>query len=281
MLEIRKVLAVLNEFESMDLVLKKGMALAAKESAFLEVMFVHETPIFDRVEYFRFKEEPPLQEIDPEKVRQEIVKKLADIGAPETTLVEIFLDDTVDQVLEATKREKAMLILIAHHNSIAKKLAKESRLPVLVFKREDASAYENIVVPFDFSEASKVGVDLALKLFDKESITLVHDFRYVVMKGYADPEGLVLPYIDMEISDVEQKVQEEELQAYAKEKGVRSRLIVQKGSVAEDLIKDIENNNVDLVVSGSEDANRLFSRSVALELLSDAPADVLVYAPKI
>ena len=280
MFEVKKVLAVINDIESMEIVLKKGIALAAIESAFLEVMFVHETPIFDRVEYFRFKYEAPLEGIDREKVRQAVVKILVDLNAPTDTPVEVFLDDTVDQVLKVTKRETSMLILVGHNNLIAKQLVQESHLPVLVLKNSKDHVYKNIVVPFDFTEASKIGVDLALKLFDKTLITLVHDFRYLIMEDYVDPEGMVLPYFDMEISDAEKKAQQNELLSYARSKGVNSRFIIQEGSIVDDLINDIKNNDVDLVVSGSEDANRLFFRSVALEILSDSSTDVLVFAPK-
>lgn len=280
MFKVKKVLAVINDIESMEPVLKKGIALASTESAFLEVMFVHETPIFDRVEYFRFKYEAPLEGIDREKVRLEVVEKLGKLNAPIDTPVEVFLDDTVDQVLKVTKCETSMVILIGHNNLIAKQLVQESHLPVLVLKNSKDHIYKNIVVPFDFSEASKTGVDLALKLFDKSLITLVHDFRYLIMEDYIDPEGMVLPYFDMEIGDAEEKAQRNELLSYAQSKGVNSRFIIQEGSIVDDLINDIKNNDVDLVVSGSEDANRLFFRSVALEILSDTSTDILVYAPK-
>ena len=84
-----KVLAVLNDIEALDTVLKRAVSLSEEKKAILEVLFVHEEKIFGLPDFFRFKETSEKDVADNDKIKKEIENKLTTpkINAKKTSIV--------------------------------------------------------------------------------------------------------------------------------------------------------------------------------------------------
>lgn len=279
--KITKIIAVINNYETLDAVLSKAVRFSNEQNAQLEILYVHEEALFKLPEYFRFKEIAPNQPIDKEKLQKEIAQKLADLGVEENTPILIFIDDTADHVLVQTKDEKEAMIVISYHKKIAKDLIKRSHLPVLIVKNNTTDDYKNVIVPVDFSPISKKSIVLAKALFPKKDIELVHDYRYLINEEYMDPEGLSITYENFELDDIEKKANKRELEALAQKMQLKGSFITQDSTLEKDLLHFIQNNSFDLAVIGSNNADNLFFGSVSFDLMEIMPIDLLIYAPQV
>ena len=68
---MKKIIAVLNDFEKADNILQKAITLKERQNAVLEVLYVHEKPLFDVPDYFRSNESIGDDFIDKEKIKKE------------------------------------------------------------------------------------------------------------------------------------------------------------------------------------------------------------------
>ena len=71
---INKVLAVVNDVEALDIVLKRAVSFSEEKKAMLEVLFVHEEKMFALPDFFRFKETPEKDVVDKDKIKKERVR---------------------------------------------------------------------------------------------------------------------------------------------------------------------------------------------------------------
>ncbi len=65
---ISKIIVVLNNFEKADKILEKALALSIHQKAILEILYVHEEPLFDLPDYFRLKDSIGDDFIDKERL---------------------------------------------------------------------------------------------------------------------------------------------------------------------------------------------------------------------
>jgi len=126
-----KVLAVLNDIEALDIVLKRAVSLSEEKKAILEVLFVHEEKIFGLPDFFRFKETPEKDVADKDKIKKEIESKLTALGSKQEHIVLVKIDDTVNRVLELTKDDESITVVVQNHDVITKKLTQKENIDIV------------------------------------------------------------------------------------------------------------------------------------------------------
>jgi len=126
-----KVLAVLNDIEALDTVLTRAVSLSEEKKAILEVLFVHEEKIFGLPDFFRFKETSEKDIADNDKIKKEIENKLTTLGSKQKHIILVKIDDTVDRVLELTKGDESITVVIQNHDVITKKLTQQENLEIV------------------------------------------------------------------------------------------------------------------------------------------------------
>ena len=126
-----KVLAVLNDIEALDIVLKRAVSLSEEKKAILEVLFVHEEKIFGLPDFFRFKETPEKDVADKDKIKKEIESKLTALGSKQEHIVLVKIDDTVNRVLELTKGDESITVVVQNHDVITKKLTQKENIDIV------------------------------------------------------------------------------------------------------------------------------------------------------
>ena len=128
---MNKVLAVLNDMDALDIVLKKAVSLSEDKKAILEVLFVHEEKIFGLPDFFRFKETPEKDVADKDKIKKEIESKLTTLGSKQEHVVLVKIDDTVDRVLELTKGDESTTIVLHNNDAITNELTQKNNLQIV------------------------------------------------------------------------------------------------------------------------------------------------------
>ena len=126
-----KVLAVLNDIEALDTVLKRAVSLSEEKKVILEVLFVHEEKMFGLPDFFRFKETPEKDVVGKDKIKKEIESKLTALGSKQEPIVLVQIDDTVDRVLELTKNDESTTIVVQNHDVITKELTQKNNLHIV------------------------------------------------------------------------------------------------------------------------------------------------------
>ncbi len=275
---INKIIAVLNDFDTVENILKKASELSSQQKAILEVLYVHETPLFDVPDYFRSRDNIGNDLIDKEKIKKEIEKRLVKLGSNLNYAILVFIGDTLDQVLTQTKEDINTLIITAYHEQITEKLVQKSHLPVLVIKNS-VKDYRKIVLPIDFSKNSRECIDLAQMLFSQSNMRLLYDYRYLTDLSIIDVDYFSMPAVNPNIQ-IEQEIkqkQKEQFQTLKKETTLEGDFIEEHLSTEEDLAQFIEANNFDLTVLCSNNRDFLFSESISFELLKMLSTDLLIY----
>lgn len=89
-------------------------------------------------------------------------------------------------VRHAESIDAGMVVLGAHGGnfvrelflgSTAEKVLRKHARPVLIVKREPQGPYQRVLVPVDFSEASRLALELALRIAPHAHITVLHAFE--------------------------------------------------------------------------------------------------------
>lgn len=126
-----KVVAVLNNIEALDIVLKRAISLSEEKKAALEVLFVHEEKIFGLPDFFRFKETPEKGVVDKDKIKKEIESKLTTLGYKQEPVILVKIDDTVDRVLELTKGDESTAVVLHNNDAITNELTQKNNLQIV------------------------------------------------------------------------------------------------------------------------------------------------------
>ncbi len=277
---MQKIIAVLNDFNMADVVLERALEFSSKQKTTLEVLYVHEEPLFDVPDYFRSDASIKSDVLDTKKIKKEIQSRIAKLDNSQEYAVLVFIDDTVDRVLTQTEDTKDLLIITAYHDKITEKLAKKTQLPILVIKN-DFKAYKDVILPVDLGQATSSCIDFAETLFERDTLFLLHDYRYIVDLSMMDVDYLGVPtsapVVDAQINQELIKSQKESFEILKKERELEGSFIEQSLSVEDDLVEFIEGTECDLTVLCSDNQHSILSDSVSFSLLKNLSTDILIY----
>jgi len=273
---MQKIIAVLNDFKTADDVLEKALELSSKQKAMLEILYVHEEPLFDIPDYFRSDESIKGNLVDKDKIKKEIEDRVSKIKDDHDFAVLVYINDTTDRLVTLIKEDSDIFVITAYHEKITKKLVKKSHFPVLVIKNR-AKEYKKIVIPVEMSKGSLKCIDFAKTLFSRDKIRLLHDYRYIVNPYTMDINYLGVPSIEPTINIEIQEQKKESFEALKKDTNLQGDFIEEDLSIEEDLAKFIEENGFDLTILCS-DKKSFLSNSVFFSLLEILSTDVLIHS---
>ncbi len=276
---INKIVAVLNDFKTADNVLEKALKLSSQQKAVLEILYVHEEPLFDLPDYFRSNESVENSLVDKDKIKKEIEDRVAKLESGCNCAILVFINDTPHRLLTLTKEDADIFIITAYHEKITQKLIQKSSFPVLVIKNE-VKDYKRIVLPIDLTKNSHKCIDFAKRLFPHADKRLLYDYRYVIDFETINVDYLGMstsnPIINTQINQELKQSQSERFEALKKETGLEGDFIEEELSVEEDLSRFINVSHFDLAILCSNDKHFLLSNSVSFSLLKRLSTDVLI-----
>ena len=135
----------------------------------------------------------------------EIENRLRDQYGVSVTTTTLNVGRTHTEIIHYAKLLKAGLVVMGVHGgsivrdlfvgSTVDKVLRTLTCPVLVVKREPEAPYQRVLVPVDFSESSRLGVDLALTIAPHASITVLHAFEVPFEANFNFSEEQVEAYV--------------------------------------------------------------------------------------
>jgi nucleotide-binding universal stress UspA family protein len=178
-----------------------------------------------------------------------------------------------DLVVTGVARDRSFQSLLL--GGTVQSLIREARNPLLVVKDRPRGAYGQIVVPVDFTDASKYALEFAATLFADAELTVFHgaDAPYAgLMDNARYPEEMR----QAAIADCHRFIESSRL---AEDVRARVQVVVEVGAPGQLLGAWIGEADADLVVVGNHERARLVELvigSTTQSIVDSVPCDVLI-----
>lgn len=193
-------------------------------------------------------------------------------------------------ILEQAKKLKSDLIVTGAHKkdslrdlfikSTAEKLLRFSEKPVLIVKNATKEEYKTIVVGMDFSSHALKALYMALTLFPKAKVHVVHAYS-LPFSGLVKDRDLEDFTLDQRKEGMEKilgalgrKLKDKKAKAFA-----RMDIVMHNAHSSAALHDEVRKTRADLVVVGTHGKSELLTGivgSVARDMIHNAKTDVLV-----
>ena len=264
MQSVKKIIAVLNDFAMVDAVLEKTLYFAQRHHAFVEVLYVHERPLFEIPDFFRSgKEELPL---DKEKIKASILEKTNSFGFEKRPVVFVKIDDTADRVWALAREDKETFVVAGYHKDTTQKLVSKTAQPILVVKGK-SDRYRKIALVLNAGTPSFECIENAQNCFPESNIELFYDYRYIV-----DPT-MEAGLQNVQIIEEAQRDAFEELKAQS---GLEGKFFIDGDFLGMQMSKYLQEKDFDMLYVCSHADDYFVSDDLSIALLEDAACDILV-----
>lgn len=154
------------------------------------------------------------------------------------------------------------------------RLARKASVPLLIVKARPRGPYRSVVVATDFSDSARSALQVAVALLPSAAFTLFHAFS-VAYEGLIENKSAAR-------EDAAERARAES-RAFLASAGlpekIRVETLCEYGEIGQLLQELVEERGIDLVAVGTEGRGplaKLFMDSIALRLVADLPADVLL-----
>jgi nucleotide-binding universal stress UspA family protein len=291
----RQILVASDLSPRADRALSRAWQIAAQHAAALTVLHVVE-PVggadVPRTAWDRLAKTPEQAE---QLLRQEAEVALRDqldrMHNPRPSAVDVLtrVGDTLPKILDEMREQAADLVVLGAHGrhsmrdrllgTLAENVVRSSACPVLVVRTKSAYRYRQVLVPVDFSDASRKALELARQLAPGAKLRIMH----------VDNAGVEnLSQADGAARDQAQAEQEERmsglgqrLRSFVEAAGLdpdTETLTVRHGSPDTLIVRTATDLPADLIVIGTRNVvgvSHLLLGSVATHTLREARCDVL------
>jgi hypothetical protein len=274
-----RVVVLLNDLEKIEILLKRAMAFSASHETTLEILYVHETPLFAVPDIFLNNEKRSENRLDKAKVKEEIERKLISLEFTKGCAILVYIDDTVDRLLNHAKEPKETLVLTNYHETITPQLIEKCGHAFWINKSHKES-YGQMVMPIDLTGESKACILSVQHIFPKTTLALVYDYRYLldvlaVREDYLNVVP-VATSIDYGLNQELEIKSRERFEAYKKEFAVDGYFMEGGGPLHEDLMAYIEREAFDLTTLYHNNEELFFSPTLIVTLLKGLSTDFFI-----
>lgn len=277
-----RVIVVLNDLERIDTLLKKAVDFSIQHQTILEILYVHEEPLFELPDFFRTDDKIAERQMDKAKIKKEIQTRLNAFNLTKECAILVYIDDTVNRLLTHAKDAEHTLIMTNYHEHLTKSLIEKTTYSYWIMKGNQEH-YENIVLPIDLKEHSRTCIQATQHIFPNSKLSLVYDYRYILdVLALREDYLNVVPLttgVDMEFNEELKAQQKETFDAYVTEFNATGYFMEGEGLLDEDLIAYIQKEGFDLTVLYHNDEELFFSPTLILDLLEELSTDFLICKP--
>lgn len=268
---MKKVIAVANDFELLDEVLKKAFTLAEDHQASVEVLYVHESPFFEIPDFFH--SETNATAPDKEKIKASIIQKIQSIDPQEMPAVFVEIDDTPDRVWALVRDDKEVLLVAAYHQEITKKLISKVSQPLLVLKSHTEN-YTKAALIINASSTCKECIEKVNFYFPQTDMELIYDYRSIV-----DPQIEIFdPQMQAGLQNAQiiEEAQKDAFEALKKESGLEGEFFIDGDCLGTQMNTYLQDKNFDILYVCSHGDDFFASDDLSLALLDDVDCDILI-----
>jgi universal stress protein E len=278
---MKKLLLATDLSPRSELAQRRAVRLAREHGAALTVLHIVDDDL-----------PPSLAEVTKAGAEQIIRARLAALPGSEQVeiSVKVLSGKPFSDILAHAADEKAELIVLGLHRkggikelfrgTTAERVIRTGHLPVLVVRGEAQEAYRRVLIATDFSVHARHALQVALRLTPGAELCLVHAFL-VPFEGFMYGAGTRRQVATEHRRGMTAMIGEEMRIFLASAAGAPQamRQIVHEGLAQEVILKAAGDHRADLLVLGTHGRTGVahaFLGSVAEDLLSEAPCDVLV-----
>ena len=277
--QYNRVVVLLNDFEKIDTLLERAVNFSKEHSTILEILYVHEEPLFDIPDYFLSDEKINENKIDTAKVKEKIQTHLDAYNLTESHAILVYLDDTVDRLLTHLSDAEHTLIVTTYNEALTTKLISKTPYSYWIIKNDHTDTYTNMVFPSDLSDASKKVIGLTQHIFNSSNLHLLYDYRYIldtlaIREDYLNVTPVTIE-IDTELNEQKKAEEKERFNDYKKEFNIEGTFLEGEDLLEDDLAKFIK-DNFDLTIIYRRDEELFSSPSLILSLMKRVSSDFFV-----
>lgn len=261
---IKKIIAVLNDFSMMDEILGKTFSFAQQYDATVEILYVHESPLFDIPDFFR-PDEGGLM-VDKEKIKVSILEKIETFDVKKAPVVFVKIDDTPDRVWALAREDRQTFIIAGYHKNITQKLIDKITQQILVIKH-NTEKYQKMALIVDAGSLSSRCIEIAKTYFPDIGKELFYDYRYIVNTG-----------MDGSLQNIQiiEEAQREAFEVMKQESGLKGKFFIDGDFLGTQLNEYFQEKDFDILYVCSHEDTFFVSNTLAIELLDTLNCDILV-----
>ncbi len=272
----KKTIVLLNTTDNIKNALQKGVKFSKQHNTILEILFVHEEPLFELPDIFRLKREE--NSLDKESIKKEIIKELLELNPNDKYAIFVYVDDTLHRLETIAKEPKETVVITPYQKEITPMLIEETSYAFWVLK--EPKEYNKILLPTDLKEPTMKAINYALHIFEGSRLFLVHDHRYLVdtlaiQADYLNVAPLTSP-ITIELNEEIKEAHKKEFENYLKEFGIEGDFIEANSEVSEDLIEYTKQHKFDLLFMYRSDEELFSSTSLIVTLMENLEIDFFI-----
>jgi len=279
--QYNRVVVLLNDLEKIDTLLERAINFSKKHETILEILYVHEEPLFDIPDYFLSNKKIDEGTIDTNKIKEKIQSHLDAFDLAEPHAILVYLDDTVHRLLTHLTDAEHTLVVTTCNKELTPALIAKTPYTFWIIKNEGVEEYGKILFTCDLGEASKKFIPMSQHLFSSSSIHLLYDYRYILetialREDYLNVTPITLD-VDVQLNEVKKANALEKFNTYKKEFNLEGTFIEGEGFLEDDISNFIKNDNFDLTIMYRKDEDFFASPSLILGLIQNLSTDFLIY----
>jgi len=272
-------IVLLNDLENMEMLLKKGIEFSVDHKVPLQVIYVHETPLFQIPDIFLSKEKRVEGSLDKEVVKKEIEEKVKALGRGNEYAVFVYENDTLNRLLSLVKERKEVLVITRYQEQLLSKLIAKTPFAYCVVK-ESKGTYDKIALPIDLEDNFDKCIQTSQHIFTNGKINLIHDYRFLQENFMVSEDymGVAATSTQAELEVVEslKEVQKETFNDYLEKYNLQGAFLEGEDVLYEDIVKHIEKNHYDLTVLYRNEKEIFFTPSMIMGLMNEINTDFFV-----
>ncbi|HAT1740773.1 TPA: universal stress protein [Legionella pneumophila] len=275
-----------------DWALQRTVALAKSNQTKIHFLHVATPPLSSIVPSFDTEMQPNFLS-EKKEIEERILKKLKNNHHKHFANISVVLGRASDEVVRCADENHCELIVVGAHGTYyindyvlgttSGSIIRQSRVPVLLIKKEPDFAYDKILIATDLSEANKETVQFAFHCFPNATFQLLYIVD-VYYRQFLNPNDLDEKFTDTKHPKIKNIL--EKLDVFLSECGVNKSKFEKKiigGYYADAILEQANQWKADLLAFGTQGKSRLhylLMGSVAKRILHLSSLDMLVVPPK-
>jgi hypothetical protein len=275
----KDTIVLLNDLENIEMLLKKGMEFSVNHQVPLQVMYVHETPMFQIPDIFLSREKRVEGSLDKEVVKSTIEKTINALGSESQYAIYVYENDTLNRLSTLLKERKEVLVITRYEEALLSKLINKTPYAYCIVK-EDKGSYDKIAVPIDLYDNVDKCIKTSQALFSSEKMHLIHDYRFMQENFMVSEDYMGVAatstQAELDVADSLRDMQKDTFDAYLEAYHLTGTFLEDDEVLYEDMIKYIANNQFDLTVLYRNEKELLFSPSMMMGLMQEINTDFFV-----
>jgi hypothetical protein len=276
----KRVVVLLNKLDDMDRVLKKAIKFSDAHNSALEILFVHEEPLFEMPDFFLSDKQIEDEKIDKNKITKKIEEHLEKFDITQKIPILVFIDDTVDRTIVYGREDKEILFITNYYEGLSSNLIEKTPYSYWIIKNE-YNDYNNIALPLDFTSNSAEVIEASKHIFPISKIIMIHDYRYIIDTLIVQEDYMAVAPIDtsmdLELNEELKQQQKENFEEYKQRFNIDGVFMEEESTLEDDLVNYIQSNNFDLTVLYHHKSNLFLSPNIIVKLVDSLSLDFFVF----